>query len=591
VTTSECDSGASKVLVVCGVAGQFERVFKRVQQLHASSAGPFDLVLCVGRFFATPSGAQLADDSTSIALHQLSDYVAGFRQVPLPTYFIAGPDEDRFLPGTREQLAPNLFYLGRFGIARLRGLRIAYVSGQFGAVPDACSPFLRSGFDSLVATWASDVRRGVDVLLTNEWPRHLLAGVPDAALPASMAVADASAVGVDGVVAVARALKPRYHFAPAVNGAFYLRPPYANRASATDFGRTHVTRFVALAPADNTDKQKYVYAINVTPIEAMDDAAVSEVPANSTQSPFVLADAAADASAPVATSAAAAAVPMPTLPRLPHAGSNLGFVRSGGAQQAAPQKRSLPAPNDVMAARFADVRYEAQAARGGRGAHEHAQKRARVQQAARPCWFCLKSPDVEKHLIVSVANDTYVALPKGGLVDDHLLVVAIDHVQKRADMSDAGQAEVDKYKQSCARYYASIEREPLFYERFVLLHNEAHMHIQVVPMPLGSSDAARGAFLAAAAQRGITLLADTKPETLGGQYLHVELADGTSLTQSVGVAAQSDIQFARRVCAELLGKPEAADWKKCAVDKQAETALCGAVRKRFAAFDFSLSHE
>jgi hypothetical protein len=240
VTTSECDSGASKVLVVCGVAGQFERVFKRVQQLHASSAGPFDLVLCVGRFFATPSGAQLADESTLIALHQLSDYVAGFRQVPLPTYFIAGPDEDRFLPGTREQLAPNLFYLGRFGIARLRGLRIAYVSGQFGAVPDACSPFLRSGFDSLVATWASDVRRGVDVLLTNEWPRHLLAGVPDAALPASMAVADASAVGVDGVVAVARALKPRYHFAPAVNGAFYLRPPYANRASATDFGRTHV---------------------------------------------------------------------------------------------------------------------------------------------------------------------------------------------------------------------------------------------------------------------------------------------------------------------------------------------------------------
>jgi hypothetical protein len=577
-TAAECESGASKVLVVCGVAGQFERVFKRVEQLHASSAGPFDLVLCVGRFFATPSGAQLADDSKAIALQQLSDYVAGFRHVPLPTYFIAGPDEDRFLPGTREQLAPNLFYLGRFGIARLRGLRVAYVSGQFGAAPDACSPFLRSGFDSLVATWASDVRRGVDVLLTNEWPRHLLAGVPDAALPPAMAAADAGAVGVDGVVGVARALKPRYHFAPAVNGAFYLRPPYANRASAADFGRTHVTRFVALAPADNADKQKYVYAINVTPIEAMDDAAVNEVPANSTQSPFVLAD------APVAASVAT----VPTLPILPTVpSSNLGFVRSGAAQQAAPQKRSLP---DVRAARFADVRYEAQAARGG-GGGEHVQKRARVQQAARPCWFCLKSPDVEKHLIVSVASDTYVALPKGGLVDDHLLVVAIDHVQKRADMSDAGQAEVDKYKQSCARYFASIEREPLFYERFVLLHNEAHMHIQVVPMPLGSADAARGAFLAAAAQRGITLLADTKPETLGGQYLHVELADGTSLTQSVGVAAQSDIQFARRVCAELLGKPEAADWKKCAVDKQAETALCGAVRKRFAPFDFSLPHE
>jgi hypothetical protein len=78
----------------------------------------------------------LADESKAIAQHQLSEYIQGFKQgsmnvtvffslvlicfkhflcaVPIPTYFIAGPDEDRYLPGSREELCPNLFYLGEF---------------------------------------------------------------------------------------------------------------------------------------------------------------------------------------------------------------------------------------------------------------------------------------------------------------------------------------------------------------------------------------------------------------------------------------------------------------------------------------------
>ena len=42
-----------------------------------------------------------------------------------------------------------------------------------------------------------------------------------------------------------------------------------------------------------------------------------------------------------------------------------------------------------------------------------------------PCWFCLSSAEVEKHLIVSVGNHAYMALPKGGLTDDHVLICPI----------------------------------------------------------------------------------------------------------------------------------------------------------------------
>ena len=45
--------------------------------------------------------------------------------------------------------------------------------------------------------------------------------------------------------------------------------------------------------------------------------------------------------------------------------------------------------------------------------------------AAAACWFCLASPEVEKHLIVSVGDESYVALAKGGIDWNNLLIVPI----------------------------------------------------------------------------------------------------------------------------------------------------------------------
>lgn len=46
-----------------------------------------------------------------------------------------------------------------------------------------------------------------------------------------------------------------------------------------------------------------------------------------------------------------------------------------------------------------------------------------------PCWFCLGSPEVEKHLVVSVGTNVYLALAKGGLTEEHILVLPIGHFQ------------------------------------------------------------------------------------------------------------------------------------------------------------------
>lgn len=42
------------------------------------------------------------------------------------------------------------------------------------------------------------------------------------------------------------------------------------------------------------------------------------------------------------------------------------------------------------------------------------QKREKITFDQEKCWFCLASPSVEKHLIITVGDHCYMALAKGG---------------------------------------------------------------------------------------------------------------------------------------------------------------------------------
>ncbi|RMX57648.1 hypothetical protein pdam_00015893 [Pocillopora damicornis] len=55
------------------------------------------------------------------------------------------------------------------------------------------------------------------------------------------------------------------------------------------------------------------------------------------------------------------------------------------------------------------------------------------------CWFCLGSPEVEKHLVVSVGDASYVALAKGGLVADHVLICPIAHFESTVKLTEVGK--------------------------------------------------------------------------------------------------------------------------------------------------------
>ncbi len=69
-----------------------------------------------------------------------------------------------------------------------------------------------------------------------------------------------------------------------------------------------------------------------------------------------------------------------------------------------------------------------------------------------PCWFCLGSPTVEKHLVVGLAQKVYLALPKGTLTDGHVLIVPISHISSSIDLDEvAGLLSFDSPRSGSQR--------------------------------------------------------------------------------------------------------------------------------------------
>ena len=96
---------------------------------------------------------------------------------------------------------------------------------------------------------------------------------------------------------------------------------------------------------------------------------------------------------------------------------------------------------------------------------------------SRECWFCLSSPSVESHLIISVTEHLYCALAKGPLVDDHVLLIPVEHSPNTLSLPSDCQKELHKY-QSCLRMFGKTQRkEFIFFE--LISKRSTHANLQV----------------------------------------------------------------------------------------------------------------
>ncbi|XP_061524293.1 CWF19-like protein 1 isoform X2 [Phycodurus eques] len=364
--------------------------------------------------------------------------------------------------------------------------------------------------------------------------------------------------GSGAVAKLADKLKPRYHFA-ALEGAHYERLPYRNHVVLQENAQ-HVTRFIALATVNNPAKKKYLYAFNIIPMKTMEPSELVKQPQDVTENPYR---------------------------RLAKDEETLKSGSGAGVEE------EEPSPQFFFDLGGGDGHG------GGRGRKRppDGDRSARKRPRERPlppgeCWFCLASPQVEKHLVVSIGTHCYLALAKGGLNAGHVLILPIGHYRSTVELASEVLREMDEYKAALRSFYKSRGERCVLFERN---YRSQHLQLQVVPVPPDRCPGAglKEAFVAQAQEQQMELVEIPQHSDLkqiappGVPYFYVELDSGDKLFYRI--QRNFPLQFGREVLASeaVLNIPTRADWKECRQSRAEEEAASARLRDAFRPYDFA----
>lgn len=543
-------------VLACGdVEGRLNALFNRVQAIQKKT-GQFDLLLCVGEFFGTTPEAE--------AEWQL--YKTGAKKAPIHTYILGAASQEtvkNFPNADGCELAENITYLGRRGVfTGVSGLQIAYVSGhEARQEPAPAHCFTSKDLVALMTPLTSSSKfKGVDILLTSQWPRGVwhYANNPEV---------NTKLCGSNSIASLADKLKPRYHFA-ALEGAHYERLPYRNHVVLQENAQ-HVSRFIALAAVNNPAKKKYLYAFNIIPMKTMDPTELVKQPQDVTENPY---------RCPTKDKTDTQKTAFSATEEEP---ANQYFFdlskKQGGGSRGHSRKRHSDGDR-----------------RGRDEQHHQGQPKQprRHPQPSGPCWFCLASPQVEKHLVISIGTHCYLALAKGGLTPRHVLILPIGHYQSVVDLSSEVVEEMEKYKSALRKFYKSKEERCVLFERN---YRSQHLQLQVVPVPLNrcATEDIKEAFMVQAQEQQMEMMEIPEHTDLkqiappGTPYFYVELDSGEKLFYRI--QKHFPLQFGREVLASeaVLNIPTRADWKECKQSKEEEEESSKQLRDDFQPYDFT----
>uniref|UniRef100_A0A2P2JC73 Uncharacterized protein MANES_03G034200 n=2 Tax=Rhizophora mucronata TaxID=61149 RepID=A0A2P2JC73_RHIMU len=603
---------AAPRILLCGdVLGRLNQLFKRFQSVN-KSAGPFDVLFCVGQFFP---------DSPD-RLEEFMGYVEGRSPIPLPTYFIGdyGVGALKVLSATSKhsgnlgfkmdglKICDNLYWLRGSGKFTLHGLSVAYLSGRQSSDGQQFGTYSQDDLDALRAL--AEEPGIVDLFLTNEWPSGVINRASTSEIPLGISDSAGSDSSVSELVAE---IKPRYHIA-GTKGVFYAREPYSNIEAV------HVTRFLGLASVGNRDKQKFVHAISPIPASTMSAPEISTKPPNSTLSPYASVEKTAYPKEVTKRPSDSASDPQYwrydiSQKRQKH-GSGGGdklcfkFIYSGSCPhgEKCNFQHEVDAREQYLRGVCLDFLIKGKCERGPdcNFKHElqnegdgHSRKRHFSENAntirSKECWFCLSSPNVESHLVISIGENYYCAMAKGPLVHDHVLLIPIEHSPNTLCLSQECESELLKFQSSLKLYFKSQGEEAVFFEW--VSKRGTHANLQVVPVPSSRVAAIQDIFNLAAKRLSLKFKAMKSRDNSDGRkwlrtqfdrdhgFFYVELPGGTILSCLVEENERFPIQFGREVLAGLLKMPERADWRSCMLNKEEETKIAEEFKGRFEEFD------
>jgi len=495
-----------KILVAGDVEGHFEFLFSKINAFKQKNQ-EFDFCLCVGR--------------TLSPNFNLNDLISNKLPIPLPIYFIeAGelsPVLNTLYPEGHE-ICPNLHFLGKAGIKVIQGISVAYLSGlQSEWSPevqlkiqkyDPGAYTMKEINSILIQKDNKEYKKGIDILLTSEWPRGFDSNIQitfDKNIEAKST----------DVTTLVKYLKPRYHFV-GLEDIFYKRAPYSNDENS------YITRLISIAkiPKDATvpAKQQYLFALQLKNINELTPEELLVKTPDTTMNPYMSNTFEINKSQPYkmqktegrgGQEEAKANPPQPE-----KLTENIALHFSGF------DRRTKDIDIEEFLSRWGDIQdfqliYDHETGRHrGSGfvlfkelkvtqlalnesgkyslqgrkiyfnkASKGAVEKGKLSRQNAECWFCLDNPNVAKELIVFVGEEMYIALDKGPINQHHLLIIPIDHYPNAISLPLKASDELQMLKVKLTERFENEYGELLiFYERYIkVTQNIAHMIVNAVP--------------------------------------------------------------------------------------------------------------
>ncbi|RPA87712.1 hypothetical protein BJ508DRAFT_219953 [Ascobolus immersus RN42] len=536
-------------------------LFTKIATLHKKVN--FNLCIVLGDLFPAIDATQ--PDPTSAAEQQLDDLLSGKINISVPTYFGIGNHSlpkklQEKVDRSNGEVCENLFFWGRKSIMTTsEGVRIVAFGGKWdggligGGTKDGdegTEPSSSLGFYS-----EADIKGGfgahtkpVDILITSEFPEGIDAG---SRIPITEEVKDAMEGRQRKVLAeLATRLRPRYHFTTGGLG-FWEREPYMNPAENNK--EPTPTRFLAIASQNNPSKAKALYAFNFNPAEP------PAHPASFTPIPYI--------------------------------------------SSARGKKR--PNPDSSTSFRWSTDDNQQHSHR-----NKHRKNEPRPPPGPDSCFFCLSYPRLEKHLITSIGTEAYVTTAKGPLplpsdtlpFPAHVLIIPLSHTPLLSlitpeDSCKSTQQELRSYKSAIEKMLKEkYNHNAITFE--VGRARGVHAHWQLVPLPSSiTPEQIYECFQKEVRTDDLGSIQEVEEteenmyeEGYNGDFFRwwVGGQEGKRWEVRLEEGKYFDLQFGRRVCAELLGVKGRTHWKDCAQSYDDEVKDAEGFKEAFKEYDFSL---
>ncbi|KFM68848.1 CWF19-like protein 1, partial [Stegodyphus mimosarum] len=517
-----------KILVAGDVLGRFKLLFEKIEKINKDK-GPFDFFFCVGSFFGP-------DDT------EWQEVISRDITTPIKPTYVLGPNQTehvKYFPMDTGLIAPDIMFLGDQGVMTAdSGLKIAYLSGieQQGSY----FGFSKENVDELIKS-ASEVK--IDILLTSQWPEGIKIHAKDSKNESSTINFESKLVGN-----LVKALKPRYHFA-GFKSLDYENLPNKSFVPIQSPG-SRPTKFIGLAPIGNEEQLKnfYAFKMKLSVQNATDE------------------------------------------------GSSTGTKRVSPYQNINPLKKLKPligtSPTERKPVQyFFDMGPSTSTEkRPGSAVGEYGEPSKRQDSGdsdTSSCWFCLKNEQAEKHLVINVGENVYIALAKGCLVTDHVIIVPINHITSLVSLPKLVEVEMDKYKRALANLFFDQEKAVIFFERNV---PNMHTSLQVVPIENTRGYGVKSALFQVADEMKIEVDEISRHSSLkeviqpGKPYFYLECrVDKIPIFKAVS-KVRIPVQFARTLMVqeEVLDLPRhIIDWRRCGYSISEEVTWVEEFRKAF----------